>query len=706
MRYKKAPKGNPTIPMFQPRSDWKPPNLSQLPSWAGQENVSIDTEFYDPDLTTKGLGDKRGVKISGYSFAFDDGQKFYVPLRHPTGNVDEQQGLNYLRDQAKHHKGWMVGANIPTEIGMLRNDNILFPETKGYKDVLIAAALINELHRSYSLDNVLKREGFVGKNQDLLKSAAQCFGADITKTRGKNAWKGMIAKLPARYVGPYGEDDAWMCLPLLKELERQLKQQDMMFCWELETDLVPVLFDVRSRGVLIDFDHVTQVEIWAKQQQKQDLDAIHAETGVRVGMYDVMKLGSCGPVVEALGLKIPMVWDEEKEKLKPSITSPWLDSVGHKVTDLLHHARQMMKLEKTFCHTLRDKEVNGRVHATFKQIVGDKDAGGGNEDAESQGTKFGRMSSVNPNFQQLPSRQKHANFFRKCFKPEPGCEWAGIDYAACEPRILTHFAALTNCTGGKAAAAAYRASGRLDPHQFMADLTGLERKPAKQVFLARCYGQGEDKMCSKELKLPTRYALRFKDTGAVVHYETLAEAYEARLNYHGEATYREVAGEEGQAIIARFDANAPYVKEMQQKCAQAVKDTGMIRLTVAGRTVHFPTDKWGKYDWSYKALNRLIQGTAGYQFKLAARAVAKEMPDTLIQLYCHDEMCGSFRSRKEMKGVAQIMQDVVPMQVPFYADVEHGPSYGELTQLCRERNCVNDINPEQDKFYCADHGHL
>jgi DNA polymerase I-like protein with 3'-5' exonuclease and polymerase domains len=687
--------------MFPPNSSWKAPDVSRLPRWDQEKNISIDTEFYDPDLTEKGLGARRGVKMAGYSFAFENGMRFYVPVRHPEGNVENPaQGIQYLKDQARGYKGTLVGANISTELDILEcGDDIIFPNIKGLKDVLIAAPLINELHRSYSLQNVAKREGFQGKDEDLLKQAAQCYGADIRKTKGKNAWKGMIAKLPAKYVGPYGEEDAWLPMQLLPILESQLREQDLMGCWAVEMQLLPILLKLRQRGVRLDFDKLDQVERWARAQELEYLAKIFDRTGINLGSGNCMKTDACVPIFAAVGIQVPQNRDEKTNKLKYSLTSPWLDSIDHEIASDFKYVREMYKLYGTFTYQLRNLSTNGRIHTTFNQIVGAKE-GSEDDEKEKSGARFGRLSSRDPNMQQMPSRAKYAAFFRECFIPEEGAIWGTMDYSQNEPRWTTHFANLLKCSGASEAARAYCDDPYIDNHDYMSALTGLHRKIAKELFLALCYGEGGKKMCEHHLHLPTRWALRYKETNEVDYFEYHWQAKKARQEYVGEASYYETAGSEGQKILDQFNEKAPYIRELKYLVEKAVRDHGVLRIKVGGRVIHFPIDNNGKYDWAYKGLNRLIQGTAGMQMKLALIKIHTEIPEAFIQLQVHDDVSGSFESVSQMKKVANAMSDVVKASVPMAVDTEYGPNYGRLTEICRERDCTSD---KTDKIFCDHH---
>lgn len=686
----RVPKCPNTLPMWTPESSWVAPDLSQLPSWEGQSHVGLDTEFEDPTLQELGLGARRGVKIAGYSFAFNDGRKFYIPVRHPEGNAHLEHGMEYLRYEAARYEGELVGANLPTELDLLKYEptgSIVFPRVKFFSDVQIAAPLIYELYHTYNLQVIAERLQLPGKDETLLKRAAQDYGADITK----RSWKAMAPKLPAKYAGPYGEHDAWLPLQVLKLQTAEIERLGLQECWDLYRRALPVLLKMRQRGVKIDMDELDRVEATARAQEIESLSAVHHITGIRISPGDTMKLGACVPAFEAAGIPVPQTRDAKTGNLKYSIDKEFLDSTDHPVATHLREARKAGKLYSTFVDSIRSYQVKGRIHCTLRAIVG---AGDNNEES---GAAFGRLSCVDPNLQQQPE------LMRNVFVPEDDAIWACMDYAAQEPRWTTHFAAKLGLRGASEAAAAYCSDPKIDPHGLMAKITGLPRKQAKIIFLALCYGEGGAKLCS-QLGLPTRWAVRFRESGTTEFFDTKAMAAKARREYQGEASYFEVAGEEGQKVLDTFNEKAPYVKELAKRAEKRAKEVGKIHL-LGGRVLHFPQDDRGNYDFVFKALNRLIQGTSGMQMLLALVESDREHPDAFISLSVHDEIDGSFGSATEAKKIVKIMKRVAgETKVPFRIDLEVGPSWGRLSQVCGDTECANLIDKEKDTYYCTNHG--
>lgn len=249
-----------------------------------------------------------------------------------------------------------------------------------------------------------------------------------------------------------------------------------------------------------------------------------------------------------------------------------------------------------------------------------------------------------------------------------------------EPRWTTHFAAVMRLPKAEEAAAAYRENPDLDNHDFMAQLTGLPRKQAKNVYLGLCYGEGGAKLC-RDLGLPTRWALMIRKEGfsKVVHFETQAELLAFKMEHDGGIRQWECAGAEGQEIIDKFDERAPFIRQLAQKASGVADRRGYVK-SVAGRRLHFPRRDNGSFDWTHKALNRVIQGSSADQMKKAMRALHDA--GLFLQLQIHDETALSVANTDEARLAAQIMREIIPNTlVPFKVDAEVGRSWGELTTV-------------------------
>lgn len=648
------------MPLFAPESEWRPPDMGDLPLWAGAKRVCVDVETRDQHLKELGIGVRRGGYITGVSIALEDGPSHYLPIRHEGGdNLDEQSVLRYLRDQAKSYEGEIVGANLSYDLDYLWEEDINFPMIKYFRDIQVADPLIYELHDRYSLQAIAERRGLPGKDEAKLREAARAFGVDP---------KNGMWRLPARFVGQYAEADTVQPLLILRRQEREIDDKDLWDIWNLESQVLPVLVRMRRRGVQVNMEKLERIEEWSLTEEAQALARVEHECGVRVAVGDVWKAGAIAPALEAIGISL-----NTTSTGQPNIDKDVLSGIDHPVSKALAWARKVNKLRTTFAASVRRYEVNGRIHCTFNQIAREDEKG------DMKGARYGRLSCVDPNLQQQPSRDEFAEAWRDIYEPDEGALWATNDYSQQEPRWTTHFAAVMNLEKAREAAQAYHDDPLLDNHDFMAQLTGLPRKYAKCVYLGLCYGEGGAKLCH-DLGLPSRWALAGRWVSGrreIDFFSSREEAIEAR-NERQSGYVFETAGEEGQVILDTFDQRAPFIKQLAKKAEETAKARGYV-ITVGGRRLHFPQRQDGSYDWCHKALNRIIQGSSADQTKEAL--VALDRDGHFLQLQVHDEIDCSVASVEEGKAIGSKMREVRQALVPFRVDTEIGPSWGKAKEV-------------------------
>jgi len=666
---------------FTPEAKWSHPSMSDLPSWKNAKRIAIDAETRDPSLSNGlGPGAVRDGYTVGWAFAIDGGPKHYLPFRHEGGdNLPTEQVLRYLREQIKHFEGEFVGANLAYDVDYGYSDGFEWNPNAKFRDIQIADPLIYELHMNYSLKAIGERYGIHSKDETTLLEAARSFGLDPKK----GLWR-----LPARYVGEYGEQDVASPLEILRAQEKIIEQRNLREIWDLESDVLPVLVRMRRRGVRIDFDRLEQIEIWAENQEREALRLIKDQTGVSIGFGDVWKAGALAPALEAIGMRL-----SKTSTGAPQIDKSLLSGAKHPVASAVLRARKVNKIRTTFAASIRKYAINGRIHCSFHQIARE------DEDGDQKGVRYGRLSAADPNMQQQPSPDRDpeiAGEWRKIFIPEEGAIWGCNDYSQQEPRWTTHFAAVMDLPKAREAALRYQNDPNTDNHDMMTRLIHgdtqvdawlsenspnykVNRGYSKNIFLGLCYGEGEAKLCH-DIGLPTRWAVitGWGENRRVELFEYRHEAMSARMKA-GKGFVKEVAGPEGREILDNFNSEVPYVSELAKAATKRAESVGFVR-TIFGRQLNFERRDDGTYDFTHKALNRIIQGSSADQTKLAI--VELDRAGYFIQLQVHDETDGSFGSVDEVKAAGSIMRDCVLDRckpwVPFKVDTECGPSWGEV----------------------------
>jgi DNA polymerase I-like protein with 3'-5' exonuclease and polymerase domains len=591
--------------------------------------VAVDIETKDPHLKKYGIGVRRGGYIIGVSFAIEDGPAYYLPIRHDGGdNLDEAAVLSYLQDNCKAFRGEIVGANFSYDADYLAEANIIFRNAT-IRDVQIADPLLYELHRSYSLDNIAQRWEIEGKDEGLLKQAAAYYGVE--------AKSGMYA-LPGRYVGAYAEQDVRLPLKLLRRQEAQIDREGLREVYDLECALLPVLVKMRRRGVKINLDKTHDVATWTLQKEQAAWDEVHRHTGIRLTPDDTNTTAALARVLKHLGIDLP----KTEKSGADSVTTAVLKEVDHPVGDLIREAKRFNRL-RTYAVARDEHAVKGRIHATFNQLRAERETG------DTSGAAYGRMSSSSPNIQQEPKDPQ----WRCVYEPDNDRTWACIDLKSQEPRWLVHFAERMGFQGAGEMADQFRSRPDSDPYAIAGEVTGQERDTAKQIMLAYTYGMGAGKL-ARELGLPYERVPHFKDKNKTML----------------------VGGEEAQAMLANFDEKLPFLKRMKWECRERAERRGYI-MTALKRKCRFPKSYDGRdYDFTYKALNRLVQGSSGDQIK--AGLVAADKAGFPIQITVHDEIDFSAESADQARELAEIVREALPCSVPAATDIEMGPNWGEL----------------------------
>lgn len=646
------------LPLFAPASNWQPPSLTDLPSWTGLKRVALDVETYDPHLFETGPSVRTGGHLCGIAVGLDYGEGkekgFYLPFAHQEGdNLPRENVMRYIKDQCNFFDGEIVGANLAYDLDWLWEEDVIMPNVTRFRDVLIAEPLIDENQYSYSLDRVAKSWVGAQKEKTELMDAARAYGWN-GKKRSLGEW---INILPARYVGIYGEADATLPLRVLRRQEAEIDRQEIRQVWDLESDLLPALVRMKRRGVRVDEDKLAQIELICFKKRVEAARVMTEASGVTVGPEDALQKSVLAKCFRATGIDIDVEDSMDKAFISNHRDNPAVAALA----DL----RKWDTLRKLSIDPVKEHLVNGRIHCSFNQLAMEKDGSRGG----TKGARFGRLSCEHVNMQQQPARDEEIGpLWRSIYIPEEGALWAACDYSQQEPRLLVHWAEMMQelhkngvaglgdypMHGADVMADKYRTDPTADNHQMMADLAGVTRKAAKTLFLGLTYGMGQEKLCN-DLGLPTKIITIRKGPN--------------------KGAKRVVAGAEAEQILTRFYRKLPFLRDMENLLKERANQNGFIR-TLSGRKCRFPR-QFGSpnYDWTHKALNRLIQGSAADQTKMAV--VAADQAGFPLQLQVHDEIDFSAESVAYAEELGELMSNCIQLRLPSKVDVETGASWGD-----------------------------
>ena len=620
------------VPMFQSNSDWCPPSF--LPDLTQEKEIAVDLETRDPNLIRQGPGwATDDGEVIGISIA-TAGWSGYLPVGHQGGgNLDKLFIFNWLKKQLSTEND-KIFHNALYDVGWLKRSGI---EIKGkIQDTMIAAPLINENRNRYSLDSLGSEYCNQRKDETLLRRAAQEWGINP---------KSEMWKLPSKYVGAYAEQDAVLTLKLWGEMKKELEKQNLNQIYSLESGLLPLLIEMRWKGILINQSKAEETAEILKKKEGEILKYIDKEFG---GKIEVWASASIAKVFDRNSLTYPRT----PRTNAPSFTAQWLENHSHPLPQAIVKVRKINKARTTFIENMIFEHLHdGKIHAQINPLRSD-----------SGGTVSGRFSYSNPNLQQVPTRDPELGaLIRNLFIPENHEFWGVFDYNQQEPRLTVHYSSLTRQVGAEKAIEAYK-NENADFHQIVADMAGIDRKKAKMINLALSYGMGKQKLTQ---------ALGLSEI-------------------------------EAEELFSTYHSKVPFIRGLSNACSRRASNKGYI-TTLLGRKCRFnlyePRDikdvplpyeqaieKWGKEKlsraYTYKALNRLIQGSAADMTKRAMLDLWKEGFTPYVQI--HDELDLGVSTKKEIEQIKEIMENCVKLKVPNIVDAEIGKTWGDATQSYME----------------------
>ena len=617
--------------MFAVQTEWDCPE--EFPNLSDAKFIAIDLETKDPDLKAKGSGAIQGHgEIVGIAVAVE-GWSGYYPIAHEGGgNMDKRIVLEWFKkvcatDAVKIFHNAMYDVCWIKSYGIPINGHII--------DTMVMASLIDENRLWYSLNSV--SFDYLGevKNEKALKEAAESWGIDPKKE---------MYKLPAMYVGSYAEKDAELTLELFKVLSREITKQNLTNIFDLETQLFPCLIDMKFKGVCVDVDKAHTMKQQLCKQEEQLMYQVKAETGIDVQIWAARSIAKAFD-------KLSLDYSTTEKTGAPSFTKNFLSNHQHPMVKNIAKAREINKAHTTFIDTILKHQHKGRIHADINPIRSDQG-----------GTVTGRFSYSNPNLQQIPARNKELGpMIRSLFIPEKDHKWGCFDYSQQEPRLVVHYAATTEpiCFDDSVGSIVDKfKDNSVDFHQTVADMANISRTQAKTINLGLFYGMGKAKL-QAELGLNTK--------------------------------------QEAEELFNTYHMNVPFVRDLMNYTSKTAQTSGSIG-TLLGRRCRF--NKWEpnqfgmhkpmdfeeaertygrgriRRAFTYKALNKLIQGSAADMTKKAMVDLYNEGIVPHIQI--HDELDISIQSEEQSNKIIEIMENAVSLEVPNKVDYESGSTWGDI----------------------------
>jgi DNA polymerase-1 len=612
-----------------PETNWTPP--LQLPQFHENEELALDTENHDPELTSKGPAHLRGQgHVAGISLS-NGTKSVYLPIGHQGGgNLDKGIVRAYLLDLFRTPRTWIV-ANGQYDLGWLHTLGL---RPQGYIwDIQLADALLNEERLDgYSLEAIGKRWLGSGKDEKVLREAASAFGFRPKE----DMWR-----LHSRFVGTYAEVDALRTWQIKQHQYPQIKAEDLMAAMNLEAKLVPIMTDMTLRGIRIDTPYAEELN------RRWMLEETSLLGQLKLNQNDIFM-----PDVVAHICKQAGVAPLKTEKGNDSFGKDYLSAVNDPTLNLLLKVRAINRTRGIYLEqNLLINPYQGRLHPQYIQMASDEG-----------GTRTYRFSCKNPNAQQFPKRSRlfDAKAIRKCLIPEEGCQWAKLDYWSQEPVLQNHYALLAGLPGAEEVRDAFAQGIKL--YTFVAEKTGgrCTYDQCKEIVLGRSYGMGKAKMASRMNMAVSECDEVLTAFDEIVPYvKLLARSVSNRAQDRG--YIKTLLG-----YRRRFNLWVPRTSYGEEREFHRP----LILENAQQMWPNKPLERAG----THKAFNALIQGGSANQAKLAVVTAVEAgiMPTLLV----HDEInSGNITSEAQARQLKEIMEHCIELKSPARADLDLGSTW-------------------------------
>ena len=575
----------------------------------------LTTEILSIDTETTGT-EPMEAELVGMSFSDTENRAYYVPV--PANRDEALKIVNEFRPLYENENSMKVGQNIKYDMIILQNYGV---QVKG--------KLFDTMLAHYVLQPELRH------NMDYLAEIYLHYQTihidELIGSRGKNQ-KSMRDLLPED-VYRYACEDADVTLKLKNILEKELKEQSVEHLfYEIEMPLVPVLVNIESNGVRIDTEALKQ----SSEHFTLRLQEIEKEIYALAG-DETFNISSPKQVGEVLFDKLKIVEKAKKTKTGQYVTSEEvLESLRnkHEIIGKILEYRGLKKLLSTYIDALPQliNPRTGHIHTSFNQAV----------------TATGRLSSSNPNLQNIPIRDEDGKEIRKAFIPDDGCEFFSADYSQIELRIMAHLSQDKNMidaflSGYDIHAATAAKIYKVDINDVTADM----RRKAKTANFGIIYG----------------------------------------ISVFGLAERMNVPRQEAKELIDGYFETYPQVKEYMDRSIQVARENGYVE-TIFHRKRFLPDiNSRNAVVRGYaerNAINAPIQGSAADIIKVAMSLICQRLQSNNLKakmiLQVHDELNFSVpEAEKEIiqKIVIEEMERAYRMLVPLKADCGWGKNWLE-----------------------------
>ena len=595
----------------------QPEQLAALGQRLGRtELLVVDTETDSLDTLT--------ANLVGVSLCAEDGDAWYLPCGHRDENNDlviEQLSLEsicgVLRPLFEHPEVTKIGHNLKFDLAILaapQNGNLQL--VGPLYDTMIGAWLLEPDRRTYKLDDLCREI-------DLEMTTF----AEVTDNDKRGD---AFCRVDLEAAKNYSCEDVFGALQLYREQMPRLAQMDLEpLMREVEGPLIPVLAAMEHAGIRVDAEKLDGLSVEFGQRLELYEHSIYRTAGLPFNINSTQQLGEI--LFEKLqlpkGRKTKTGWSTDVKVLENL-------SLTHELPALILQYRNLAKLKSTYVDKLASLRniQSGRVHTSFNQC----------------GTATGRLSSSNPNLQNIPIRTEEGRRIRSAFIADPGCCLLAADYSQIDLRVLAHYSEDSELLSA-----------------FLGDQDIHRRTAAQIFFVAPELVTSEMRRVAKTINFGIVYG----------------------MSSFGLASQLHVSRKEAQTFIDRYFAHYAGIKDFMESIIQQARKDGFV-TTLLGRRRFLPdinsTNRNQREFAERTAINTPIQGTAADIIKLAMLRVHRELVQQKLRarmlLQIHDELVLEV-PEQELDEVSRLlkshMEAAMPLRVPLVVHLSHSQNLGK-----------------------------